>query len=231
MLSPPPLSPHPRLGASGGGESMLLGFAHTRRAGPCGSSESDSGRPACGSVRAPGPNDRLSVWNQPRSHAPGTVYASSVRHATNQSPPIERTVPSQVHPAAQRRLSLRPGFPRRHGGHALGSPRQSVVVGYTNPRLTQQRQQPGRAAAPSNAPAAASPSRSLPPAVPPGPRNATTRSTASAPTPRSPPSAPAGSPSQNAAPTTGSTHSPAASAATARPTRRSGCAPACCPPG
>src|SRR5262249_13059249 len=64
-----------------------------------------SGRLACASVRAPGPNDRLSVWNLPRSQAPSTVYASSVRHACTESPPIERTVPSQVHPAAQRRPS------------------------------------------------------------------------------------------------------------------------------
>ena len=75
-----------------------------------------SGRLACLSVRAPGPNDRLSVWNQPRSQAPCTLYASSVWHATNKSPPLERTVPSQVHPAAQRRLSptwLAPLRPRR----------------------------------------------------------------------------------------------------------------------
>src|SRR5262249_29626319 len=65
VLSPPP-SPHPRPG-EGGGERMLLAFAYTRRAGPCGCGKSDSGRPACVSVRAPGPNDRLSVGNQPRS--------------------------------------------------------------------------------------------------------------------------------------------------------------------
>jgi hypothetical protein len=48
-------------------------------------------------------NDRLSVGDQPQSPAPYTVYASSVRHAVRQGPPIERTVPSQEHPAAQRR--------------------------------------------------------------------------------------------------------------------------------
>jgi len=80
-------------------------FTHTRRAAPSDSGGSVPGRPACVSVRAPGPNDRLSVWNLPRSHAPTTVYASSVRHAISKSSPIERTVPSQDHPAAQRRLS------------------------------------------------------------------------------------------------------------------------------
>src|SRR5262249_7274514 len=93
------------LGEGGGGESMLLTFAHTRRTWPWGGGESDSGRRACASVRAPGPNDRLSVGGQPRPPAPSTVYASSVRHATVKSSPIARTVPSQVHPAAQRRLS------------------------------------------------------------------------------------------------------------------------------
>src|SRR6516162_5922265 len=103
ILSPPP-SPHPRLG-EGGGERMLLPFTPRRRAGPCRGSESDSGRLACASVRAPGPNDRLSVGDRLRSPAPCTVYAQGVRHAVTESPPIERTVPSQVHPAAQRRLS------------------------------------------------------------------------------------------------------------------------------
>src|SRR5262249_5064047 len=74
ILSPPP-SPHPRLG-EGGGERMLLPFTPTQFAWPCGLGESDSGWPACVSVRAPGPNDRLSVWNLPRSQAPPTVYAS-----------------------------------------------------------------------------------------------------------------------------------------------------------
>src|SRR5579871_4746651 len=106
ILSPPPPSPHPRLGEGGGGERMLLGLSHTRYPGPYNGGPSDSRRRACVSVRAPGPNDRLSVGNRPRFHPPCTVYASSVRHAINKSPPIERTVPSQVHPAAQRRLSL-----------------------------------------------------------------------------------------------------------------------------
>jgi hypothetical protein len=84
---------------------MLLDLPPTRHAAPCGGGESDSGRPACIAVRAPGPNDRPSVWDQPRSQAPCTVYASSVRHASSKNSPIERTVPSQVHPAAQRQPS------------------------------------------------------------------------------------------------------------------------------
>src|SRR5262245_8962297 len=85
ILAPPP-SPQPRRGEDGGAR-MLLAFAHTRRARPCRHGESDSGRLACASVRAPGPNDRLSVWDPPRSQAPCTVYASSVRHASTTSSP------------------------------------------------------------------------------------------------------------------------------------------------
>src|SRR5262249_59809938 len=60
---------------------------NTRLAWPWGGGESDPGRRACVSVRAPSPNDRLSVWDPPRAQAPATVYASTVRHATNKSLP------------------------------------------------------------------------------------------------------------------------------------------------
>src|SRR5262245_22464467 len=134
ILSPPPPSPHPWLGEGGGGERMLRTFADTRRTGPRGGDKSDSGRLVCASVRAPGPNNRLSVGDLPRSPAPVTVYASSVRHTTSQSPPIERTVPSQDHPAAQRRLSPTPlaSLPRRQRPRILSSlvrvcPRQATA--------------------------------------------------------------------------------------------------------
>src|SRR5262249_11692662 len=68
-------------------------------------SQAASARLACPSVRAPGPNNRLSVGDLPPSPAPSAVSASSARHAPSKRPPLERTVPSQVHPAAPRRLS------------------------------------------------------------------------------------------------------------------------------
>src|SRR5262245_55313264 len=149
---------------------------------------SDSGRLACVSVRAPGPNDRLSVGDRPRSPAPYTVYASSVRHATSKGRPIERTVPSQVHPAAQRRPSPTALAPPSGGAHALLSPLQIAPVDCTHPRLTPA-PPPWRDAAPSSPPAAASPSPGRLLAPPRAPGSATTRSAASAPGPRFPPSA------------------------------------------
>src|SRR5262249_56307630 len=83
--------------------SRRFDFTHRRHAGPWDRGASATRRPACVAVRAPGPNDRLSVGDQPPSPAPYTVYASSVRHAVRKGPPIERTVPSQDHPAAPRR--------------------------------------------------------------------------------------------------------------------------------
>jgi hypothetical protein len=62
-------------------------FTHTRRAGPSDRGGSVPGRPACASVRAPGPNDGLSVGDQPQSPAPYTVYASSVRATPNKRRP------------------------------------------------------------------------------------------------------------------------------------------------
>jgi hypothetical protein len=79
----PPLTP------GGGGRrraKMLLRFVHTRLAWRCGRGESDSGRLACSAVRAPGPDDRLSVGSQPRLPAPSTVYAQGVRHAEIEEP-------------------------------------------------------------------------------------------------------------------------------------------------
>ena len=106
IFSPPPHSPHPTWGrAAAEKKCCALHYPLPTASSPEPYGSKRCGRLACVAVRAPGPNDRLSVWNQPRSHAPCTVYASSVRHATNKSLPIERTVPSQVHPAAQRRLS------------------------------------------------------------------------------------------------------------------------------
>src|SRR5262249_19181953 len=120
ILLPPPPSPHPSWGrAAAATECASASLTHGalgRRA----VLRALLRRPACVSVRAPGPNDRLSVGNRPRSPAPPTVYASSVRHALVKSPPSERTVPSQVHPAAPRRLSpttLTP--PPRHSGHVF----------------------------------------------------------------------------------------------------------------
>src|SRR5262249_15016420 len=89
ILSPPPPSPSPGDGGRRRGKSARL--ANPRRAGPCGRGKSVSGRLAYVSVRPPGPNDRLSVWGQPRPQAPSTLYASSVRHTSGESPPIERT--------------------------------------------------------------------------------------------------------------------------------------------
>lgn len=149
ILFPPPPSPHPRLG-EGGGKRMLLDFAPGRLR-PCGASPSAFGRLASASVRAPGPNDRLSVWDPPRPQAPGTVYASSVRHASSKSPPIERTVPSQVHPAAQRRLSPTSLGPPAAAAALLTPPPPSALPSTRLRRLTAPPPpRPWRAAAPSN---------------------------------------------------------------------------------
>src|SRR5262245_39529880 len=129
ILSPPPPSPHPGLGEGGDGERMLL---PSPRPGPLGrarGSDSASGRLACASVRAPGPNDRLSVGDRPRPPAPSTVYASSVRHATSKSPSIERTVPGQV-TRRQNDGSYRPRLapPRRLAARRLSSPPLAFAV-------------------------------------------------------------------------------------------------------
>src|SRR5262249_17822921 len=81
ILSPPPPSPHPWLGEGGGGERMLFVFPFTLGAAAPGSS-SCLWSAACFWVRAPGPNDRLSVGDRKQPPAPCTVYASSVRHAS-----------------------------------------------------------------------------------------------------------------------------------------------------
>src|SRR5262249_51509925 len=180
-------------------------------------------------VRAAGQNDRLSVWNQPRSEAPCTLYASSVWHATSKSPPIERTVPSQVHPAAQRRLFPTSLISRSSDSRVLSTLSWSLLALMGASALTRPRQL-AHAVAPSSPRAAANPSPGPRPATPLVPRNATTRSAASALTPRCPPSAVAYSRSRSAARTTGSRHSPAASAATATPAPRPGHVRACCPP-
>jgi hypothetical protein len=105
ILSPPPLSPHRNVGESGGGERMLLGITHARLAVPRSGGLSDSGRLTCVSVRAPGPNDRLSVWNRPRSQhlLPCTRRASG-------------TSSIRAHPSNERCLRR---FTRRHNGGSL----------------------------------------------------------------------------------------------------------------
>src|SRR5262245_58658249 len=111
LLSPPPLGPCPAGGTHrGGGGGRPVIVAMERHASPTGRGASTSGRLACVSVRAPGPNDRLSVGDRPRPPAPSTVYASSVRHATSKSPSIERTVPGQV-TRRQNDGSYRPRLP------------------------------------------------------------------------------------------------------------------------
>src|SRR5262249_7387808 len=108
--------PQPGWGGGGGGGKACSAAPSTRVRRLARWWQTPSGRLACLAVRARRPDDRLSVGDPPRSPAPSTVYAPGVRHAIFQSPPIERTVPSQDHPAAQRRLSptwLTPPQPSR----------------------------------------------------------------------------------------------------------------------
>src|SRR5262249_37958501 len=218
MLSPPPLSPHP-----GRGERRRRKHAPLLRAYATWLAvwrwSKRLRSVACNSVRAPGPNDRLSVGNPRRFPAPCTVYAASVRHASSKSSPLERTVPSQVHPAAPRRLSPTSLDPPPRQSARLGPPR-FVVLRSSRPlgalTLLRPRRRPAsRAAAPSNPPADARPSPGPPPALPRARRSALTRSAAGAPTLQCRSFVSACCPRRSAAGTTGSRHSPAASAATA----------------
>src|SRR5262245_54866249 len=136
ILSPPP---SPSLGCGeGGGERMLLPSPTPGQLARTKGCDCASGRLACASVRAPGPNDRLSVGDRPGSPAPSTVYALSVRHATSKSPSIERTVPGQV-TRRQNDGPYRPRWahPRRRAPRRRCLP--SVGCGGHAPPLSRQR--------------------------------------------------------------------------------------------
>src|SRR5262245_25581326 len=97
ILSPPPPSPPPpaAAGAPAAGKECSSPHQHPARL-PVPGGRQRFRSVACASVRAPGPDDRLSVGGRPRPPAPYAVYASGVRHASSKGPSIERTVPSQV---------------------------------------------------------------------------------------------------------------------------------------
>jgi hypothetical protein len=82
--------------------AFFQSVTQARLAGPLSGGRSDSGRLTCVSVRAPGPNDRLSVWNRPRSQhlLPCTRRASG-------------TSSIRAHPSNERCLRR---FTRRHNG-------------------------------------------------------------------------------------------------------------------
>src|SRR5262249_23057901 len=75
-------------------------FFSRRRAPRCGPDTSPRSA-GVSSARAQRPDYRLSVRDRPRPQAPFTVYALGVRHASIESPPIERTVPSQGSPGGR----------------------------------------------------------------------------------------------------------------------------------
>src|SRR5262249_33977497 len=85
-------------------------FFSRRRAPRCGPDTSPRSA-GVSSARAQRPDYRLSVRDRPRPQAPFTVYALGVRHASIESPPIERTVPFPAHPAAERRPPPHPPGP------------------------------------------------------------------------------------------------------------------------
>src|SRR5262245_45715114 len=176
---------------------MLLVFTHPRCAGPSGCVERF---PVGWRVARFGRQARTTVYPCGTSHGP--------KHLLPYTPRASGTPTSRAHPSNERCLHR---ITRRHNGgslrprllHSRGSDRASFVswffgsvrdrasfvswffgsVRHLRPHLTRA-PPPSHDVAPSNRPAAASPSPRRPPAVPPGPRNATTRSAASAPTPR-----------------------------------------------
>src|ERR1700722_2211994 len=108
------------------------------------------GRLASAAVRAPGPNDRLSVWNLPRS-----------QHPLPYTPKASGTPAARAHPSNERRLhrytrrhsggSVRPGSFRGHGPARAASPPFAVVlVPVIVSALFTPRPPPWHAAAPSN---------------------------------------------------------------------------------
>lgn len=127
ILSPPPLAPHPTWGRAAAAKECSSARP-SRDAPSARRCRKPSGRPAC---LWAGHGARTTVYPCGTGHGPSTFYrVRPWRPARpSKSPPFERTVPSQVHPAAQRRLSLRPGFPRRGvRGHTSSAPYRIGIV-------------------------------------------------------------------------------------------------------
>jgi hypothetical protein len=107
--------PAPKRGASGGGETNAPPPCRRRRRVP------SAFRPV--SVRfgpgAPRPDDRLSVWDRPRSQAPSTVYAPGVRHAESRAHPSNERCPC--------------GFTRRQNGGSLRPHARSAATSAAAP--------------------------------------------------------------------------------------------------
>ena len=115
----------------------------------------------------------------PKHLVPYTPRASGTPQ--KKSSPIERTVPSQVHPAAQRRLSPTSLAPTQRPATTSTSPfAEASFAGASLARygnyLTPVRPRSWPAAAPSNSRSNASPSPARLPAPPLDPRNATGQS-------------------------------------------------------
>src|SRR5262245_35500653 len=232
ILSPPPRSPHLRLGERGGGDRMLPRFAFVRRAGLSRSRSNASGR--WRAVRS-GRQARTTVspWGPILVPAPCTVYASGVRHASRQEP-THRTNGAFPGSPGGRTVALADHACSLHQrSQLLLPPLRGVLCADGLRRLTAfrpRRQLASRAAALSSPPASASPFAARPLALRRVRRSATTRSAVCAPGLRCRSSVPAYCPCRSDARTTGSTRCPAASATRSRPTPRSGHARACCPP-
>src|SRR5262249_49648389 len=204
ILSPPPPSPHPQLGEAGGGERMLLSFAHTPTAWPC---HGGTAFPAGWRAPRSGRQARTTVYPCGTSHGPKHLLPYTRRASgTPSREPTHRTNGAFTGSPGGTTAALADS-PLRHAsgcGHtSLTSQPHRFYPHRVRPSLTTARPPPWRDAAPSSPPAAASPSPGRLPAPPRAPRNATTRSAVSAPGPRFPPSALAYSRSRSAAGTTG----------------------------
>jgi hypothetical protein len=88
-------------------------FAHTPSAWPCGVGPSAFGRLACVSVRALGPNDRLSVWNLPRSRG---------------VPAMEPEYPSNTHDGRQSSADPHAYESENQVGHGIGPLRRNRLT-------------------------------------------------------------------------------------------------------
>jgi len=120
LLSPSPPSPHPRLGEGGDGERRLLDSIPQATRSPVSPWEQRFRSAACISVRAPGPNDRLSVGAR---CGPGTLYRIRLGRPARQR--------SRAHPSNERCLSR---FTRRQNGDSL-RPRWLPHSGGARPAL------------------------------------------------------------------------------------------------